>query len=309
MTAKLLLAIAVFVCVPVLDVTIDPGAAAARPNARRIRRAKHLFKQAEIKYRLGEFATALSLYKKALSLARRPSLVFNIAQCHRFLEHPKKALFYYELYLSEWKRSRPGTDPPNLAEVQGFITSLREQLATPKLLIEGLPDGAEVLVDGRVIGRLPMEAAVEISPGDHQLRVKASGYRTYRRLISLRPGQQLTRRIKLRHRRHPPKRSVAWLATGIAASALAIGAEVAALVLTKKTNDQFDDTPEFKQYRNGAIISHIGAATMAVTAGVSFVLYAYSGKERRDARLSTGPRLVVSPHGAEGAMISATGTF
>jgi len=287
-------AIAAFALLPA-----DP----ARADAARLREAKKEFENAEVQYRLGNFDTALGHYKQALQLARRPSIVFNIAQCYRFLEQPKKAIFFYELYLAEWKRTYPDTAPPNRDEVMQWLATLKREAQSTepgRVQLLGVPDGAAVLVDGKLVGRGPLGAPFELAAGEHELRVEAAGYRPFAATITVQGGTPSEERVALKRLRD---RTRAWLATGVAASALAVGAEVAALLLTRETNQQYDDTAEFRRYRSGAIASHVAAGTLAAAAAVSFVLYLRSGER------APAPRAVSFTPLTRGAMIAAQGTF
>lgn len=297
--ARLVLALSAVMLLALLP----PPRAAAAANSARLRAAKKEFDHAEVQYRLGNFEPALAHYKEALKLARRPSIVFNIAQCYRFLEQPKKAIFFYELYLSEWKRTYPDTPPPNRDEVVQWLAALKREArrAEPgSVSLEGVPDGAAVYLDGKLVGRGPFAAPIELPPGGHELRVVARGYRPYAGTLTVRGGAALTERVQLRRLRG---RKGAWLVTGLVSGTLAIGAEVAALLLTRETNRQYDDTPEFRRYRAGAIGSHIAAGTLAAAAAVSFVLYYRSGERAPEKRaLGFAPL-------PGGALVAARGTF
>jgi tetratricopeptide (TPR) repeat protein len=91
-------------------------------------KAKELFLKGDTAYRLGNFAEALNLYMESLKLARRPSLLFNVAQCYRQLNQHERALFYYKLFLSDWDREKPGEPPPNADEVKGHIAALQQAM-------------------------------------------------------------------------------------------------------------------------------------------------------------------------------------
>ena len=88
--------------------------------------ATRLYQQGALAYRLGHFAQALARFRAALKLTERPSLLFNIAQCHRQLGERRQAIFYYRLYLSESERLQPGAAVPFAAEVLGHLRRLEE---------------------------------------------------------------------------------------------------------------------------------------------------------------------------------------
>ena len=66
--------------------------------------AKQAFEQAELHYKLGRFAQALTAYSRAYELAPLPGFLFNIGQCHRQLGHHERAVFFFLGYL----REKPG---------------------------------------------------------------------------------------------------------------------------------------------------------------------------------------------------------
>ncbi len=155
-----------------------------------LQRAKVLFERGETQYRLGEFGKALSSYQSALKQARRSSIIFNIAQCHRQLKNWQKSLFYYNLYLSDWRRQNPHKAPPYYAEVKGHIRQARRQLRksrqkptkvedwgdlTGTLRVDGLPDGAKIYVDGALRGKVPMKEPMELKTGTHRITVEYPG--------------------------------------------------------------------------------------------------------------------------------------
>ena len=124
----------VLITIALIVLTVAP----ARAQDRDLQRAKAEFVRAETHYRLGEFQQALELYRSAYKLAGRPHLLFNVAQCYRQLGKVRpgdsrqkaleQAVFYYKLYLSDWKRAFKGASPRNAAEVQRHIKALSETI-------------------------------------------------------------------------------------------------------------------------------------------------------------------------------------
>ena len=114
--------------IPVLLLVLHCAAGAYADESSDKAKARSLFKQAETQYRLGKFKEALASYEAALKAAHHPSIIFNIAQCHRQLGNARKALFSYKLFLSDWNRMKPGRAPPNKAEVDRHIATLKMQV-------------------------------------------------------------------------------------------------------------------------------------------------------------------------------------
>ena len=87
------------------------------------KQARSHFKKAERAFNLGKFAEALISYQAAFEAKPLPAFVFNIAQCHRNLDDPERALFFYRRYLAR--------DPegPHRRLVEGLIEEQQAKLA------------------------------------------------------------------------------------------------------------------------------------------------------------------------------------
>ena len=95
----------------------------ARAQDRAERTARSYFKQAERAFNLGKFKEAQRGYEAAFGAQPLPAFLFNIAQCHRNLGNPERALFFYRRYLS--------LDPnsPNRVLVLDLIAEQERRLA------------------------------------------------------------------------------------------------------------------------------------------------------------------------------------
>lgn len=86
-------------------------------------KARASFRRASKLYDFGEFAKALTAFKEAYDEIEDPAILYNIAQCHRRLGHPREAIDVYQSYL---RRASPAA--PNRAEVQAMIEKLQKTL-------------------------------------------------------------------------------------------------------------------------------------------------------------------------------------
>jgi hypothetical protein len=64
------------------------------------------YRRAAALYELGDFTEAIKEFEAAYRDKAQPSLLFNLAQCHRQLRQNDKAIFYYKAFLREEPRSR-----------------------------------------------------------------------------------------------------------------------------------------------------------------------------------------------------------
>jgi tetratricopeptide (TPR) repeat protein len=115
----------VFLCAP-LALSQPEGAA-------RLEQAKVLFKEAEVSYRVGEFALALEGYKQAYLLSQASGLLYNMAQCQRHLGLYDESLRSYRLYLQDTP------DSPYRDTVEKTIFELDALVKAPKGAPQALP--------------------------------------------------------------------------------------------------------------------------------------------------------------------------
>jgi len=101
---------------------LGANARPARAEDRDARAARAHFQRAEKAFNLGKFDEALKGYEDAYEAKPLPGLLFNIAQCHRNLANPERAIFFYQRYLA----LEPTT--PNRAMVEQLIAEEQKRL-------------------------------------------------------------------------------------------------------------------------------------------------------------------------------------
>ena len=89
------LSLALALGTPSLAVAAEDPAATAAEDA-----AREKFSEGNLAYDLGEFDRALKAFSEAYRLKPLPAFLFNIAQCHRQLNNPSRAAFFYRRYLA-----------------------------------------------------------------------------------------------------------------------------------------------------------------------------------------------------------------
>ncbi len=62
--------------------------------------ARAQFQRAEKAFNVGKFDDALKFYEGAFDAKPLPGFLFNMAQCHRNLGDPERAIFFFQRYLS-----------------------------------------------------------------------------------------------------------------------------------------------------------------------------------------------------------------
>lgn len=67
---------------------------------------------------------------------------------------------------------------------------------TGSVYIDTRPTGAQVMIDGRVMGTTPMRVP-ELSPGSHTIRLDLAGHKSVTTTVVVRAGQQVPVRVSL----------------------------------------------------------------------------------------------------------------
>ncbi len=106
--------------IPALTALLATLALGATPAEQQ--EARDLSKRSIVEYNGGEFEKALADIQRAYDLDPRPGLLFNLGQCHRGLEHWKKAKFFYEGYLRELP------DAPNRKAVRALLEEVNRKV-------------------------------------------------------------------------------------------------------------------------------------------------------------------------------------
>lgn len=228
-------------------------------------RAKELFGRAEILYSVGEFEKALALYKQAYKVKQLPAFLFNIGQCHRYLRNYKKAIFFYQRFVTR----QP--DSPYRAAAEGFIEQCRAMLkkkppAAPRPAAAGPADEAPRPAPPSTIETRPPQAISQTPPSTGEERADS-------------------------------ERTSGWVWTGLAAGgALIIGGVVTGIVANSK-NQQYresDTSPEKRDELKAAgkplgILSVVMLGVGGVTGAISGIGYWYGARSRSATTVSIAP--------------------
>jgi len=243
----------------------DAGTAGARTEA------IQLLRQGNRELDRGNYRGALRLFQRAYARFQSPKLHFNMAQAWHELNRPLKALQHYELFLKGFRKA----DSPELYGIafrRAF--KLRGEIASVRLEINVI--GAQITVDGRRVGRSPLQRPLRFLPGPHAVVVSKAGYdkqvlqrklapgTTVLRIKLLTEAQAMARRkevqriqaerrraeVRLRRaqralyerqrRRLFRFRVAGWsvVATGVAVLAASVGAGIVNLVKNEEIKDQ-----------------------------------------------------------------------
>ncbi len=140
------------------------------PSADDAKEAKRHFTVGNDLYRDGRFQDAAVEFDASYRLGGRPSALRNGADCRRQLNEYADAYEAYQVLLA---RHRSQLGAAERAAVQKAIDEL--DALTGLLSVSATEDGAEIVVDDRVLARTPLATKLRLSIGSHRVVVRKAG--------------------------------------------------------------------------------------------------------------------------------------
>jgi hypothetical protein len=173
-----------------------------------------------------------------------------------------------------------------------LVVTLQKKGAGNRLLIEGSPAGAEITLNGVMVGKLPQYDKRRLKPGKYRVHVEKAGYQSFDKTVTIRDDVTAllqvdlvpNARIVTLQKVGGSGRPVKWVTVGIGLALLGagVGTHIAALDAASDANANADVEPgedaiERREKYNGAI------DRMSSLRTTTYVLYGLSG-----AALTTG---------------------
>jgi hypothetical protein len=132
--------------------------------------AEHFERGLEL-YREGTLDAALVEFERAYEAVPDFRVLYNLGQIQSQRGEYLEAIGYFERYLREGGESIPAA---RRAEVEKYLTTLNGR--TAKLWVETNVEGAELFVNGKSMGQLPLERPISINSGVCEVRIVKPGY-------------------------------------------------------------------------------------------------------------------------------------
>jgi tetratricopeptide (TPR) repeat protein len=167
------------------------------PTPEAVERARSAYARGQQAFAAGDFATALQAFEEAYSNVANPIVLVSIGESAAKLGRVETALAAYDAYL----RARP--DAPDRDEVAQKRAAFAAAQAPARLSVTSVPAGADVVLDGQLVGRVtPVE--LEVRPGPHRVSLVLVGYETGRISTELAPGGRDQQTVTLKAQPLPP---------------------------------------------------------------------------------------------------------
>jgi hypothetical protein len=162
-----------------LAVALGAPSAGAAENEAAKAAARTKVQEGVARYERGDFQGALTLFDEAYSLFATPVIQFNRAQALRGLHREADAARALEHFL----RDATTASPERRAEAEQDLREIQKVLGRLKIVCD--TDGAEVIVDDRMVGTTPLGAPVWIKAGSHLVKIQKAGARSFVRSIEI----------------------------------------------------------------------------------------------------------------------------
>jgi hypothetical protein len=247
------------------------------------------------------FGEAAEEFAAAYKLSPAFPVLYNIGQVNVALGRPVEAVEAFERYLRE------GTTIPaeRRREVEAEIAKQLARIG--EVTVRTVPQGADVRVDGRLVGKSPLPAPLRLSAGSHSIQALLAGHATQIKEIEVRGRASQELELRLDPFAAAPPVSVA------PAPAAEAGRFVPPAVPTPAATSSpvapgapaALDAPPGREAPPGRAQRVIGYSLVGAGAvgGLAGVLVALSGadqaKEARTKLLGVGTKAVYDTHKAE----------
>jgi hypothetical protein len=154
-----------------------PDASAARARARALAQegAEH--------YAQGDYQAALQKFEEAYATFATPRLLFNLGLAYRGLAREVEAIEAFERFIAQ----APDAPEDSRAEAASATAELRKRVGSVEIVCN--LDGAEVTIDGRSVGRTPIEREILVAAGTHQVVLERPGAELFLQRITAAPGE------------------------------------------------------------------------------------------------------------------------
>lgn len=219
--------------------------------------AEALFLEARDAARRGDHASACPKFAESQRLGPAVGTLLNLALCEEKLGRVATAWQHLRQVIDQLP---PGDD--RIAFARATLATLEPRLPRLTLALDpSVPDGAVVLRDGVVIGQAGLGSAIPIDPGEHLIELRVPGQESRVERVTITEGERLA--LTLRAAAPPPARVAhepaapvevalaprraassddlppmalgGWIALGVGAAGLAVGAVTGGLALDRKS--------------------------------------------------------------------------
>ena len=160
-------------------------------TTKNLKQVEKLSSQAAVAFDKGDYQKAFNLYSKAHNILPDARITFAMVRCLESMKKYDEALKLVNRGLSE------NPDKILRARFKSRAEHLKSQLSKGFVQFDVVPLGAVVKVDGKVIGKTPVNSVV-LTAGNHTVDVSKLGYGSVSKIIQVPGGKHITVSISLK---------------------------------------------------------------------------------------------------------------
>jgi len=200
----------------------------ARPEADTSQRADEHFRRGKEFVRAGNTRGAYEEYRQAWSLKQTFDTAANLGNIELTLGMPRDAAEHLAFSLRTYAVT--GTTKEQIDRTRDVFAQARARVMA--VSIKTNVDGAEVLLDGRPIGRSPMVDEVYVDPGAHEIEARLSMFAPAKAVLRGEKGSSASVTLVIEAAPvHSEGPTTALIIAGSAVGAVAIGTGIAMLAI------------------------------------------------------------------------------
>lgn len=149
------------------------------------------FVAGEVAYRDGDYKGALLKFTAAHHRSQNPRLLFTIATCEKALRHYAEVTHLLKRYL----REAAPLPPAHRGRVEALLEVVASYIA--EVTITSIPEGAEVRIDGELVGVTPLPEPVLLSHGERRLQLSKAGFEASTQTLQVAGGSAANAHVVL----------------------------------------------------------------------------------------------------------------
>ena len=289
-----------------------------------------LFDAGVLQMEAGRYDEACPSIEHSYELDPRPGVLFTLAECQAKRGWIATAVERFNEYLALYAALPPAkkklqTNRPKAARAE--LAALSPQV--PKLVLElapGMPRGAVVERDGRVVAAEALGTSIAVDPGDHVIRLSVPGSPLSEIHVKLARGESRSVVLALpaapapstssqeAHRGPSARRVSAFVTGGFGLAGLVLGGAMGGVALAKKgvvdAHCNIGGIAEACDHDGKAAADQLGTFALASTVGfiaggaltvASVVLFATEPAASKPTTSAASPRLELGVAPARGA--------
>lgn len=186
-------------------------------------KADELYRQGNEAYKQNRLKDAYNFYRDAWNLKKSYDIAGNLGAVELAINLPRDAA---EHLLHSLRQFPANGKPEARDKTRQRLEEALKQIGA--LVIKASIDGADILIDGKSIGKAPLEQEVFVEPGARRIEAKFEGYESAQQQVQVAKGSTHQIALKLKKTAPPPPAVVTPTRPSWTVPVIVVGASLAA---------------------------------------------------------------------------------